>query len=408
MVAGIWDWQQLAAVADNDDADAQISWVEGQAPSTVNDSARGMMARIAAFVLAQGGALTVGGTDSYTLATGDSHTSYVDGERYCIVIPNTSAGACTLNKDSIGAKKLYGPDGTTQLAAGDLVQNYAYDFIYDSTLDSSNGGFKLVGENAADVLLASNNLGDLDSASTARGNLGVAIGSDVQAYNTGLAWLAGLSFTNEATFKAAVNLEAGTDFVAASGGTFSGVVNINVNGSTAATAGGDELIVRRENSSCGLSLIAGNAFTSNIYFGDSADTNVGQIRYDHATNDMSVIANTTQRLLWDESDTQWEITGSLTATGTITGSSDRRLKTDIDDLSVDEAMAFVRRLRPRSFRKEGVPLWGFIAQEVEHDRYVFKGDKEDDALTIPAGAEWAAPLVKCVQHLLEVSDGASR
>lgn len=36
-------------------------------------------------------------------------------------------------------------------------------------------------------------------------------GVDVQAYNAGLNYLSGLSFTNEATFKAGVNLEIGTD-----------------------------------------------------------------------------------------------------------------------------------------------------------------------------------------------------
>ena len=37
------------------------------------------------------------------------------------------------------------------------------------------------------------------------------IGSTVQAYDAGLAYLDGLNFTNEATFKAGVNLEIGTD-----------------------------------------------------------------------------------------------------------------------------------------------------------------------------------------------------
>jgi hypothetical protein len=60
-------------------------------------------------------------------------------------------------------------------------------------------------------LLAANNLSDLASASTARSNLGVAIGSDVQAYDAGLAFLAGLSITDEATFKSSLNLEIGTD-----------------------------------------------------------------------------------------------------------------------------------------------------------------------------------------------------
>ena len=38
-----------------------------------------------------------------------------------------------------------------------------------------------------------------------------SIGSTIQGYDAGLAYLDGLNFTNEATFKAGVNLEIGTD-----------------------------------------------------------------------------------------------------------------------------------------------------------------------------------------------------
>ena len=43
------------------------------------------------------------------------------------------------------------------------------------------------------------------------------IGSTIQGFDAGLAYLDGLDFTDEATFKAGVNLEAGTDFYSVSG-----------------------------------------------------------------------------------------------------------------------------------------------------------------------------------------------
>jgi len=57
------------------------------------------------------------------------------------------------------------------------------------------------------------------------------IGVTVQAYDAGLAWLDGLNFTNEATFKAAVNLEPGVDVQAydADLTTIAGLSNVDGN-----------------------------------------------------------------------------------------------------------------------------------------------------------------------------------
>ena len=52
MATGIGAWSTTAA--DNDDADTDINWAEGQAPSTVNNSARAVMAAVATWLRENG------------------------------------------------------------------------------------------------------------------------------------------------------------------------------------------------------------------------------------------------------------------------------------------------------------------------------------------------------------------
>lgn len=65
---------------------------------------------------------------------------------------------------------------------------------------SSSTGYYLKGVDP--VMLGSNNLSELTNAATARTNLGVAIGSDVQAYNANLTTLAGYTPDNDGTLAA--------------------------------------------------------------------------------------------------------------------------------------------------------------------------------------------------------------
>jgi len=67
---------------------------------------------------------------------------------------------------------------------------------------------------AAGSLLAANNLSDVANAATARTNLGLAIGSDVQAYDAGLADIAGIPTTDGVFI-----VGNGTNFVAEIGST---------------------------------------------------------------------------------------------------------------------------------------------------------------------------------------------
>src|SRR5258705_2244137 len=71
--ATMYKWSQTAATNANSDS---FTWAEGQAPSTVNDSARGMMAAIAKYRDDVSGGLVTGGiSTAYTITSNQVFTS---------------------------------------------------------------------------------------------------------------------------------------------------------------------------------------------------------------------------------------------------------------------------------------------------------------------------------------------
>ena len=148
----VFDWSTTAS--SNGNADATINFQENQAPSTVNDSARALMSRVAYWVKMLSGNNTQGGTsNAYTITTGESLSAYGANMRFTWTPNADSTGATTLNVDAIGAKKVYLPTGV-QAGSGDIESNSVYDVVYQTALDSAAGGFKIVGSDTGAEALA--------------------------------------------------------------------------------------------------------------------------------------------------------------------------------------------------------------------------------------------------------------
>ena len=123
-------WSKTAN--NNASADGTINWAEGQAPSTVNDSARAMMAAAAKYRDDIAGLTTGGTATAYTVASNQGFDSLVslDGKIIAFVPHATSgAGPVTLNVDGLGAKALRSSPGV-ELAPGTLISGTPYTARY--------------------------------------------------------------------------------------------------------------------------------------------------------------------------------------------------------------------------------------------------------------------------------------
>lgn len=126
----LWKWSKTAAT--NATADSTVNYAEGQAPSSVNDSARAAMAAVAKYRDDTSGMITTGGSaNTYTFSTNQGLTELTDGFEISFTLSATNTGASTLNVDSLGAVALQKIKGTA-LGAGELVAGCVYTATYDS------------------------------------------------------------------------------------------------------------------------------------------------------------------------------------------------------------------------------------------------------------------------------------
>lgn len=132
-------------IANNDaTADPSINWQEGQAPSTVNDSARAMMAATAKFRDDISGALVTGGSPTaFVASSNQGFTSYAAMDKMMIAFTafttNNSIGL-TFNIDGLGVKAVRAQPGV-EIPPGTIIQGTPYEMVYNN----ADGCFYLKG-----------------------------------------------------------------------------------------------------------------------------------------------------------------------------------------------------------------------------------------------------------------------
>jgi hypothetical protein len=148
MATGVFCWSRTAA--SNSTADSAINWSEGQSPSSVNDSARAMMAKVAEFRDDNSGALTTGGiSTAYTVTAYEVFDTLANmsGKRLALKFHTANGASPTLNVQGLGAKAIQTLSGTA-VPTGAIKTNSVWELVYDNSIPA----WVLVGAPTAEFL----------------------------------------------------------------------------------------------------------------------------------------------------------------------------------------------------------------------------------------------------------------
>ncbi|TXH53507.1 MAG: hypothetical protein E6Q97_13100 [Desulfurellales bacterium] len=151
----IYEWSQTAA--SNATADATIDFAEFQRPSTLNDSCRALMARIAQFLsdAAPNRSSTSSG-NAYAVASDAAGASLTNCEQITFIPDADNTGACTLNVDGRGAKA-WRPAPGVEFESGNILTGVPVTAYYRLASDEwlSPGTGYYVSQSASGVALQS-------------------------------------------------------------------------------------------------------------------------------------------------------------------------------------------------------------------------------------------------------------
>jgi hypothetical protein len=145
MAGNVYTWSTTAA--DNDDADGDINWAEGQAPASVNNSARAVMAGVAGWHKDTNGTIETGGSsNAYTITSNTSYAALATGIQLAFTANHSNTGASTLTLNALASKAIrkFTAAGESALVEGDLVEKGHYTARYDATANSASGAWILL------------------------------------------------------------------------------------------------------------------------------------------------------------------------------------------------------------------------------------------------------------------------
>jgi len=129
---GLVTWSKTPA--NNAGADTTVNWSEGQAPSSINDSARSLMASAAKWRDDISGAIVTGGTSAaYTVTSNQNFVNLTDFAGQVIAFSphvTNAAGPVTMTVDGFANLPLRTSPGK-ELLAGTLVQGTPYVATYN-------------------------------------------------------------------------------------------------------------------------------------------------------------------------------------------------------------------------------------------------------------------------------------
>lgn len=131
--SAMYQWSKTAS--SDSTADPTINWSEGMSPSSVNDSARAMMARVAEWRDDISGSLTGAGTSTaYTLTTnqGIATPTPTTGQMLAFVPGTTNGSGVTLAVDG-GTAYPIRSDTSTAVASGTLIAGTPYTMMFNGT-----------------------------------------------------------------------------------------------------------------------------------------------------------------------------------------------------------------------------------------------------------------------------------